>query len=181
MQRETRTASVGAAEFFEDDEAEPAVHACTTILFGHGWAEKALFACLQPSFSANVLVSLPCRVMGGDLSFDKLAKRIAEHIVFRFKECTVQHWIPPVHLAGRETLRVLLLKSKRILQYRKNEYSWGSLQASASGGNFRTAARQARTARLGSQRDSWATPIFRGGKTSRSSSAKLFRNLRVLP
>jgi hypothetical protein len=54
-------------------------------LFGGIHAKEAVLAGLAPEFAADDALFFPLFVVGRDLALDELAERVAEHLVFFFK------------------------------------------------------------------------------------------------
>ena len=88
MQAETGAGGAGAGQLFHQNYAVDAVHAAAAVFLGHGGAQQAQFAGLQPGLPADLALFFPFRVIGGDFFIDETAHRVAKDFVIAIKQCS---------------------------------------------------------------------------------------------
>ncbi len=82
MDQEAGTGEAAARQFLEHHHVEQVVQAEAAVLFRDGATEHAGFAGLEPQLPRNDARLLPLLVERGNLSFDELTYRGAEHFMF---------------------------------------------------------------------------------------------------
>ena len=73
VQRKPRSHRAGSCQFFQNHDAEQKVGACTPVLFGYGGAQQAILAGFMPDLPADLTFFFPPRVMGYDVSINKMS------------------------------------------------------------------------------------------------------------
>ena len=97
LQREAQPAVAAGRGLLGDDDVVAEVGiAAAAVLLGHGHAEEALLARLQPHAAVDDLVLLPLLVEGRDVALEERAVGLAEQVVLGLEERAVVLEVAPM-------------------------------------------------------------------------------------
>jgi hypothetical protein len=91
VDQEARAAGTHAPHFLEHHDVEQVVEAKSAVFLGHGAAQQARLAGLEPQLARNDPVLFPLVVEGDDFFFHEAAHGVAPHLVLGREETAFDH------------------------------------------------------------------------------------------
>jgi hypothetical protein len=91
MDEKAGAAGASPPEFLEHHHVEEVIEAHAAIFLGHGAAEQAGGARLQPKVPRDDAVVFPLGVEGHDLALDKATHRLPENLMLFTKDRALDH------------------------------------------------------------------------------------------
>src|SRR5207253_2459904 len=94
MDQKPGAARARTPQFLEDDHVEEVVETHAAVFLGHGAAQQALGASLQPQFPRHDAVLFPLCMKRHNLTFDEAPDRFPENMMFLAENGSLDHRLP---------------------------------------------------------------------------------------